>query len=64
MEAVIKDYLSRELVQDATILPFGNETALFESVDLVPENFDSADAISSYLRYRVRGRADQAGARG
>ena len=35
MEAVINDYISRELVQDANLLPFGNTTV---------------DAICAYLR--------------
>lgn len=34
MEAVINDYISRELVQDANLLPFGNTTV---------------DAICAYL---------------
>lgn len=33
-----------------------------DDVDLHPENFDSVNAISSYLRYGVSGRAVQAGA--
>ena len=77
MEAVINDYISREFVQDATLLPLGNATSLLETgvldslgllrlvvfiqerfgiavddVDLVPENFDSVDAICAYLRSR------------
>ena len=31
MEAVINDYISRELVQDATQLPLGNATPLLET---------------------------------
>ena len=31
MEAVINDYISRELVQDATLLPLGNATPLLET---------------------------------
>jgi acyl carrier protein len=31
MEAVINDYISRELVHDDTVLPLGNETSLLES---------------------------------
>ncbi len=89
MEAVINDYISRELVQDATLLPLGNATSLLETgvldslsllrlvvfiqerfgiavddVDLVPENFDSVDAICAYLRSRDGGRAGQAGGHG
>ena len=81
MEAVINDYISRELVQDATLLPLGNTTPLLETgildslsllrlvvfiqqqfgivvddVDLVPEHFDSVDAICAYLRSRDGGK--------
>jgi acyl carrier protein len=31
LEAVINDYISRELVQDATLLPLGNATPLLET---------------------------------
>ena len=31
MEAVINDYISRELVQDAALLPLGNATSLLET---------------------------------
>ncbi len=31
MEAVINDYISRELVQDAAMLPLGNATPLLET---------------------------------
>jgi len=31
VEAVINDYISRELVQDATLLPLGNATPLLET---------------------------------
>ncbi|HYZ56057.1 MAG TPA: phosphopantetheine-binding protein [Streptosporangiaceae bacterium] len=31
MEAVINDYISRELIQDATLLPLGNATSLLET---------------------------------
>jgi acyl carrier protein len=89
MEAVINDYISRELVQDASLLPLGNTTSLLETgvldslsllrlvvfiqerfgitvddVDLVPEHFDSVDAISTYLRSRAGEGAGQAGGRG
>ena len=89
MEAVINDYISRELVQDATLLPLGNATSLLETgvldslsllrlvvfiqerfgitvddVDLVPEHFDSVDAICAYLRPRAGEGAGQAGGRG
>ena len=89
MEAVINDYISRELVQDATLLPLGNATSLLETgildslsllrlvvfiqerfgivvddVDLVPEHFDSVDAICAYLRSRDGGKAGQAGGHG
>jgi len=89
MEAVINDYISRELVQDAGLLPLGNATSLLETgvldslsllrlvvfiqerfgitvddVDLVPENFDSVDAICAYLRSLVAEGAGQAGGRG
>jgi acyl carrier protein len=87
VEAVINDYISRELVQDASLLPLGNTTSLLETgvldslsllrlvvfiqerfdivvddVDLVPENFDSVDAICAYLRSRAG--ASQAGSHG
>lgn len=86
MEAVINDYISRELVQDTGLLPLGNTTSLLETgvldslsllrlvvfvqrqfgitvddVDLVPEHFDSVDAICRYLRSRE---ASRAGGRG
>jgi len=85
MEAVINDYISREFVQDASMLPLGNTTSLLETgildslgllrlvvfiqerfgimvddVDLVPENFDSVDAICDYLRSRDGVREGQA----
>ena len=31
MESVINDYISREFVQDATLLPLGNATSLLET---------------------------------
>ena len=31
MEAVINDYISREIVQDPSLLPLGNETLLLET---------------------------------
>lgn len=31
MEQVINDYISRELVQDSSLLPLGNATALLET---------------------------------
>jgi acyl carrier protein len=89
VEAVINDYISRELVQDASLLPLGNTTSLLETgvldslsllrlvvfiqerfgiavddVDLVPENFDTVDAICAYLRSREGARAGQAGGHG
>jgi acyl carrier protein len=89
MEAVINDYISREFVQDASMLPLGNTTSLLETgildslgllrlvvfiqerfgimvddVDLVPENFDSVDAICDYLRSRDGVREGQAGGHG
>jgi acyl carrier protein len=89
VEAVINDYISRELVQDAGLLPLGNETSLLETgildslsllrlvvfvqqrfgitvddVDLVPEHFDSVDAICAYLRSRAGGKVGQAGGNG
>ena len=89
MEAVINDYISKELVQDGSLLPLGNSTSLLETgvldslsllrlvvfiqerfgivvddVDLVPENFDTVDAICAYLRSRDGGKVGQAGANG
>ena len=89
MEAVINDYISRELVQDASLLPLGNATSLLDTgvldslsllrlvvfiqerfgitvddVDLVPEHFDSVDAICAYLRSRAGEGAGQATGRG
>jgi acyl carrier protein len=74
MEAVINEYISKELVQDSALLPLGNTTSLLETgvldslsmlrlvvfiqdqfgivvddVDLVPENFDTVDAICAFL---------------
>jgi acyl carrier protein len=78
MEAVINDYISRELVQDSSLLPLANTTSLLETgiidslsllrlvvfiqerlgitvddTDIVPENFDTVDAICAYLRSRT-----------
>lgn len=78
MEAIINDYISKELVQDPALLPLSNDTSLLETgvldslsllklvlfvqerfgiavddVDLVPEHFDSVDAICLYLRSRA-----------
>lgn len=89
MEGIINDYISRELVQDASLLPLDNTMSLLETgvldslgllrlvvfvqerfgvtvddVDLVPEHFDTIDAICAYLRTREAGRAAQAGDRG
>ena len=89
MEAVINDYVSREVVQDASLLPLGNGTSLLETgildslgllrlvvfvrerfgitvddVDLIPENFDSVDAICAYLRAKDKEGASYAVGRG
>jgi acyl carrier protein len=89
LEAVINDFISRELVQDTSLLPLGNATSLLETgvldslgllrlvvfvqerfgitvddVDLVPEHFDSVDAICAYLRSRDGGKVSQAGGNG
>jgi acyl carrier protein len=86
LEAVINDYISKELVQDSSLLPLANTTSLLETgvldslsllrlvvfiqerfgivvddVDLVPENFDTVDAITAYLRSRDGGKVGQAG---
>jgi acyl carrier protein len=88
LEAIINEYISRELVQDPALLPLANDTSLLETgvldslsllklvlfaqekfgigvddVDLVPENFDSVDAIARYLRSRAGEGAGQAGGR-
>ena len=89
METVINDYISREFIQDSSMLPLGNTTSLLETgildslsllrlvvfiqerfditvddVDLVPENFDSVEAICAYLRSRAEEGAGQATGRG
>jgi acyl carrier protein len=89
LESVINDYISREFVQDASLLPLGNATSLLETgildslgllrlvvfvqerfgitmddADLVPENFDSVNAICAYLRSRDGIRESQAGGHG
>ena len=88
MEAVINEYISKELVQDSALLPLGNATSLLETgvldslsllrlvvfiqerfgivvddVDLVPENFDTVDAICAYLRTLDGGKTGQAAGR-
>jgi acyl carrier protein len=88
LEAIINDYISKELVQDPALLPLSNDTSLLETgvldslsllklvlfvqerfgiavddVDLVPEHFDSVDAICAYLRSRAGQGAGQAGRR-
>jgi len=89
LEAVINDYISRELVQDASLLPLEDTTLLLETgildslsllrlvifvqdefgivvddLDLVPEHFASVDAICSYLRSQIAGKAGRANIRG
>lgn len=89
MEAVINDYISREFVKDASLLPLRNATSLLETdiidslnllrlvmfiqerygitvddVDLIPENFDTVDAICAYLRTQPKGEPHQTGSRG
>ena len=89
MEAVINDFISRELVQDRALLPLGNTTSLLDTgvldslsllrlvvfiqerfgivvddVDLVPENFDSVNAICACLRSRDGKAAGRAGGHG
>jgi acyl carrier protein len=88
VETIVNDYLTRELVQDAALLPLGDATSLLETgilhslsmlrlavflrerfgvtvedADLIPENFDSVDAICAYLRARVGREASHAGVR-
>ena len=85
MENVINDYISREIVQDPTVLPLSNDTSLLkggildslsllrlvvflqdrfqltvDETDLLPENFDSVDAICAYLRAREPGKQEAA----
>ena len=85
MESVINDYISREIVQDPTVLPLSNETSLLKSgildslsllrlvvfleerfqlsvaeTELLPENFDTVNAICAYLRAREPGRREAA----
>jgi acyl carrier protein len=89
VETIINDYITRELVQDAALLPLGDATSLLETgilhslsmlrlavflrerfrvtvedADLIPENFDSVDAICAYLRVREGKEASHAGVRG
>jgi acyl carrier protein len=89
LEAIINDYISKELVQDPALLPLADDTSLLETgvldslsllklmlfvqerfgivvddVDLVPEHFDSVDAICRYLRSRAGQSAGQAGGHG
>jgi acyl carrier protein len=86
LEAVINDFISRELVQDPAVLPLSNTTPLLDTgiidslsllrlvvfveerfgvvvddVDLVPEHFDSVDAICAYVRSRAGRTAGQPG---
>jgi acyl carrier protein len=81
VESVINEYISREIVQDAALLPLSNESSLLEAgildslsllqlvvflegrfkitvgeADLLPENFDTINAICAYLRAREPGR--------
>ena len=85
MESVINDYISREIVQDPTVLPLSNDTSLLtggildslsllrlvvflqdrfqltvDDTELLPENFDSVNAICAYLRAREPGRQEPA----
>jgi acyl carrier protein len=89
VETIVSDYITRELVQDGTLLPLGDATSLFETgvlhslsmlrlavfirerfqvtvedADLIPENFESVDAICAYLRARGGKEATHAGIRG
>lgn len=89
METVVNEYISQELVQDASLLPLSDATSLIETgilqslsmlklavflrdrfgvtvedADLVPENFDSVNAIRAYLRAKDREGASHAGVRG
>ena len=89
METVINEYISQELIQDASLLPLGDATSLLETgilqsltmlslavflrerfgvivedADLIPENFDSVNAICAYLRARAGNEASHAGIRG
>jgi hypothetical protein len=61
LEAIINDYISRELIQDAALLPFGNAAPLQAGV---PEHFASVDTICAYLCSRAGGRAGQGGGHG
>ena len=64
MEAVINDYISREIVQDPSLLPLGNETPLLETgildslgllrlVVFIQQRFDTVvddlDLVSEYF---------------
>ncbi len=89
VEAVINDFISRELVQDPALLPLANATSqldtgvldslsllklvlfvqqrfglVVDDVDVVPEHFDSVDAICAYPRSMAGGTAGQAGGHG
>ena len=79
MDATIRDYITRELVQDPAVLPLTNTTPLLDSgivdslglltlvvfiqeqfgievdyADIVPENFESVDAICAYVSSRAQ----------
>ena len=86
MEQVINDYISHELVQDASLLPISNATSLLDTgildslslfrlvifveerfgitvdeSDLIPEHFNTVDAICAYLRTRTSQTAHHTG---
>lgn len=77
MGAVINDYISRERVRDAALLPLGNPTTLLQTgipdslsmLSLVVFLQDRSgvvvdDTICGYLRSRAGEGAGQAGGRG
>lgn len=83
MDSMINDFIRRELISDAELLPLENDTPLLESgildslsllrlliyleevfhiavddFDIIPENFQTIDAICVYIHSRQRSQVD------